>query len=161
MTWGPVLRAAALVALDGIWLGQGIVTFFVAAWLFLVRLPMSFLPRHAAVRPERLRNLGIYAVATFIVLGLCALNAHIGAQRAKEVVAAVEAFKAKTGDWPRQLAELVPAYLPEIPRARYTLTMSDFQYHTAGGNPMLMYTAMPPYGRPFYSFRQRRWGYLD
>lgn len=161
LPWRPIFRAAALVAFDGIWLSQGIITFIVAVWLLVVTLPMSFLPRNLPHRADRFRSLGIYGVAIACVLGLCAYNVYIGGERARLVVAAVEAFKGDTGLWPRELSELVPVYLPAVPRARYAIAMSDFSYRYAGGQPILFYTAIPPFGRPFYAFEERRWGYLD
>jgi hypothetical protein len=70
-------------------------------------------------------------------------------------------YQAVNGHYPDQLSDLVPVLLPSVPREKYVLGFGRFEYHVAQGRHTLGYTALPPFGRPFYVFEERRWGYLD
>lgn len=153
--------AALLVFVDAIWLGQGIISMFVAVCLLLVGLPRTLTRKFAHVRRQRLRNLAIYLGAVVLVVGLNALNLWIAQRRADEVVAAVKAYRADHGAYPRTLGALVPRYLEEVPRAKYTLTFHKFQYIPSENSPLLMYIGLPPFGRPVYSFARNAWSYID
>lgn len=154
--------AALLFLVDGLWLGQGLVSFFLALGVIFIGLPRALLPKLRATRRERLRNLAVYLGAVFVVWGFNAANNWLARSRAEDVIAAVKAFRAKNGRYPTSLQELVPAHLDSVPRARYTLASGEFVYAGArSGHPVLYYVALPPFGRPFYSFTNDRWGYAD
>lgn len=88
-------------------------------------------------------------------------NNGIAQERAEGVIAAVKAYRADAGRYPAALGELVPRYLPAVPRAKYTLAFHEFGYRSSGSDAWLHYVALPPFGRPTYAFSSGRWGYLD
>jgi len=153
---------AVLVLADAFWINQGVISLLVALWAILIGLPRGVLARKFA--GARLRRAGILAiyVAAAATVWTCnwANNLH-ARQEAEVVIAAVKAFRADNQRYPRTLGELVPRYVDAVPRAKYTLSLNHFTYLPAGEAPLLYYVALPPFGRPTYSFATGRWGYLD
>ena len=98
-------------------------------------------------------------------LGLALANddvqCKIGEANAPRIVAACEEFRAANGRFPKTLDDLVPAYLPSIPRAKYCLDYGEFRYWNIDGSPILVWYLVPPYGRKIYDFEKRRWNYID
>jgi hypothetical protein len=90
-----------------------------------------------------------------------------GSERARKnadvLIAACRAFQAKHGRLPGALEELVPDFLPELPRAKYDGPHFGFTYDTNADatRHVLGWTEVIPFGRPFYVFEEDRWGYLD
>lgn len=90
-----------------------------------------------------------------------------GSERARKnadlLIAACRAFQARHGRLPATLEELVPDFLPELPRARYDGPHFGFTYDADASVPrhVLGWTEVMPFGRPFYVFEEDRWGYLD
>ncbi|WP_164020806.1 hypothetical protein [Pyxidicoccus trucidator] len=90
-----------------------------------------------------------------------------GSERARKnadvLIAACRAFQAQHGRLPSALQELVPAFLPELPRAKYDGPHFGFTYDADAGatRHVLGWTELIPFGRPFYVFEEDRWGYLD
>jgi len=84
------------------------------------------------------------------------------AERASLVVRAVEAYREDHGAYPATLTELVPGYLPYVPRAKPT-SMGTFEYRMPrdGSAPTLWYVVLPPFGRRAYHFDERRWITID
>lgn len=56
-----VYLAGLLVFVDAFYFGQGMIGALLGIVLFLIVLPLTFLPRFASGRRQRLRNLGIYS----------------------------------------------------------------------------------------------------
>ncbi|MCW5593544.1 MAG: hypothetical protein KIS74_15690 [Burkholderiales bacterium] len=159
-------RALAIAALlflgDGVWIAQGVLSMLVALWAVFLGLPVALLARkYAGARVRRLAALGIYLLAAVAVWTWIGTNNGIARERAEGVIAAVKAFRADTGRYPASLDELVPRYLPEVPRAKYTLAFHEFTYRSSGNDAWLYYVALPPFGRPTYAFSSGKWGYLD
>jgi hypothetical protein len=163
----PTLRRAlfwalTVLVLDAFVLNQGAIAFLVGVWLIFISLPRAFfVKRWAGTRAARVRNIGIIMAAVILVFVANTMNNKLARQRAEEVVAAIEAFRAKENRYPANLQELVPGYLPSVPLAKYTLMFNEFRYLPSVTDPSLMYIALPPFGRPTYRFKERRWGYLD
>lgn len=145
---------------DAIWLGQGIISVFVALVLLLVGLPRALMKKSAHERRPRLRNLAIYFGAIVLILGWNALNLWIAGRRADTVVAAVKAYRADNGAYPTRLDALVPRYLEAVPRAKYTLSFDTFYYVRSEDNPLLFYYPIPP-ARSVYSFARGTWIHMD
>lgn len=89
------------------------------------------------------------------------LNAR-AAERAARVVRAVEAYAHDSGSYPPSLEALVPQYLPEVPKAKPTMT-GDFRYSAPAPDraPTLLYVELPPFGRRAYHFDERVWFRID
>jgi hypothetical protein len=99
--------------------------------------------------------IGLSAVATLAFINF---NNELARQRAGEVIGAVELFRAVAGRYPRNLHELVPTYLPAVPRAKLTLTYGDYVYRTDDRSASLSYVDVAPLGVRAYDFSARRWG---
>ena len=156
-----LVLSSVLVFVDAFWLNQGAVALFVAVGLLSIGLPRSFLRRFAAVRRQRLRNLGIYLAAVAAVFALNHANNRLAQQRADALVSAVGAFHAKYARYPGSLDELVPEFIDRVPLAKYTLGMNRFSYLERQGDAHLSYVEFPPFGRPIYRFSRGSWGNLD
>lgn len=153
--------SALLFVVDALWLNQGLYSLAFAVVLLVVGLPRAFLPRFRPVRRARLRNIAVYLSAVAIVWTFNLANQSIAQSRAQDLVDAVTAYQAEHKRYPRSLQDLVPEYIHEVPRAKYTLAFAEFRYFGGEDDPRLMYTALPPFGRPMYSFARRKWIYMD
>ncbi len=104
-----------------------------------------------------------YVVALLILARIVALHSTGAQARAEPVIRAIDAYRAAHGDYPRNLAELVPAYLPSIPRARYTLWMSEYWFSppVPERDAWLSFTLAPPIGARHFDLDTRRWGNAD
>src|SRR5690606_16471879 len=99
-----------------------------AVVLLVVGLPRAFLPRFRPVRRARLRNIAVYLSAVAIVWTFNLANQSIAQSRAQDLVDAVTAYQAEHKRYPRSLQDLVPEYIHEVPRAKYTLAFAEFRY---------------------------------
>lgn len=156
-----LILAVVLVFVDALLMNQGAIALIVGALLVLVVVPMTFLPQFAPVRRQRLRNLGIYLAAVMLVFVLNAANNRIAAARAERLIAAVKGYHATHHRYPETLDELVPEFIERVPLAKYTLAFNQFFYINLEGRASLFYMALPPFGRPTYSFADDSWIYLD
>ena len=86
---------------------------------------------------------------------------QVGEANSQRIIAACEDFHAANGKYPESLDDLVPRYLPSVPRAKYCLQQGEFVYWPREGHPVLMWYVVPPYGRKSYDFEKRRWNYVD
>ncbi|WP_224362860.1 hypothetical protein [Hyalangium versicolor] len=84
-------------------------------------------------------------------------------KNAEQIVAACRAFERKHGRLPTTLEELVPEFLPALPKALYDGPHFGFVYDVTPEPPrhVLGWTDRIPFGRPYYVFEEDRWGYLD
>jgi hypothetical protein len=100
-----------------------------------------------------------------LTLGLVLVNNavqySIARVNATRVVTACEEFRLAKGMYPDTLDELVPQYMPAVPRAKYCLMFGAFLYWSADGTALLTWYAVPPFGRWSYSFENRQWRYVD
>lgn len=156
-----VVLAILLVIVDALWLNQGVIAFLVGLGLLFIGLPRTLLRKFVLVRPQRLRNLGVYLSAVVLIFLLNALNNRIAQSRAEALVSAVKSFHSENQRYPQSLEELVPRYIEHVPLAKYTLIFNQFRYVTSDNGTYLEYMDMPPFGRPVYSFSRGEWLYLD
>lgn len=78
------------------------------------------------------------------------------------MIEACQAYQTRHGKLPDHLEELVPEFLPTVPRAKYTLQWEEFTYSKSSNTAhTLMYVALPPFGRQLYHFEQGTWSQLD
>lgn len=96
-----------------------------------------------------------------LVVSNDAMQRRIAGRNAATVIAACEQYRATRGTYPRSLDELVPQYLPSIPRSKYCLAFGDFDYFDFGGHPMLVWCIVPPFGHRTYNFDDHRSNYID
>lgn len=153
--------SAVLVLFDGIMFGQGILSLLIALGLLAGRLPFILFSRQIQLRRPRLRNLAVYLAATAVVLVLVRTNARVAEERADLLVAAIKSYHLKHARYPAALDELVPAFVPEIPPAKFVLIDNRFRYAPREAGPLLYYTSLPPFGRRGFDFAQNRWTSFD
>lgn len=163
---GSLLLAAGLYFLDAIWLGAGGVAFLMLIGVVIFFIPAALLAwyrKNLLVRNLRAAR-GLLWVLTALA-SLATINIDLGHAREKGdlIVAALKAYHAKTGQYPEQLQQLVPEYLPAIPKARFALVMNDFRYMVSRDkvNHMLVYVAMPPFGFHYYNLEKGEWAVKD
>lgn len=109
----------------------------------------------------RFRNATIYLVMFLLTIGVYFLNNHIAQKNAGKIINAVEAYTEKNGTYPKDLSDLVPEYIPSVPRVKYTINANSFKYETSEKGHILVYTKKPPYGKVYYSFEEKKWRKSD
>lgn len=130
----------------------------VMSWLFCPIWFLLSVLKNAIQRPGW--RLGLLRIATpALTLGLVlANNTHqlrMAKANAQRIVAACDEYHAANGRFPETLDELVPQYLPSIPRAKYCLDFGDFVY-SDDERPTLIWYVVPPYHRRIYNFETRQ-----
>jgi hypothetical protein len=150
--------ALLLLAWDVGLVGSFGMSFFICPIWFLVSVV-----KNAIKRPGWLLGffrVAIPALTLGTVLANNAAQYRVAGANAPRIVKACEAFHVDNGTFPRSLDELVPRYMQSIPRAKYCAIYGEFIYLNYG-SPMLIWYAVPPFGRMVYSFNERRWNYID
>ncbi len=167
------LTALFLLALDRVSLG-GIAAMiaFLPVCVVLIVCGVLWSMARTTERPMRLERAKLALITFSLVVGSVlsvVLDNWLARGRAERVVAAVEQFQRELQRYPASLDELVPTYLPAVPRAK-PLTLGQFGefWYSPGSEPgkgadkpFLSYTDLPPFGRVDYDFRRRRFGRLD
>ncbi len=145
--------------------GQGIFSILVAAGGLLL-LSVGAIWSAARREAPRARSRALRA-SLYLVLGIAAyftatVHRVTAERRADRVIEACRAFEARRGGLPARLDELVPEFLPAVPKAKLTLAYNTFSYSSFdAGSHTLMYTTLPPFGRRTYHFESRRWSLSD
>jgi hypothetical protein len=153
-----VIAALAWAMVDALFLGQGAIS-FILCLVGVLYFPLRAIQarKDEARFKLRLSKAGVCSVAGFAVLGIIVYGNVIARERAEKLVVAVEQFYAKQGRYPERLEELVPAFIPAVPRAKYVIIADRFQYSVASSRHALMYVVVPPFGRRIYTFEDRKW----
>ena len=86
---------------------------------------------------------------------------EIAEARSEQIIKACEEFRVAHGRYPNTLGELVPRYLPSIPRAKYCMHFGAFEYYSNDGKQRLLWYKVPPFGRKIYRFDDGQWRYID
>jgi hypothetical protein len=102
----------------------------------------------------RLEAAAIYGCLVIATVAWLRFNWPLAERRAVPVIAACRQYQAEHGRYPKQLTELVPALLPSIPDAKYTLVGRKFGYD--GNRPGLYFAAMF-HGIVYYDFQTDSW----
>jgi hypothetical protein len=101
------------------------------------------------------RRAVIYALACALSIAGLRGNVSLAAKRGAAVAAAVKAYRARTGDYPRRLEDLVPTYLPEVPPSCIRISATQFFYHyepQRDRHPGLSWIPVLPFGKGSYRF---------
>jgi hypothetical protein len=97
-----------------------------------------------------------------IILGNSAIQWNLAEAKAVQIIAACEKFSTDSGRYPKNLNELVPKYLPSIPRAKCCFLQGDFMYYDSQESaPILWWYKIPPFGKEVYGFRDGQWRFID
>ncbi len=159
---GALIRGALLIGVDVFLFNQGAISIFVALWILCVSLPrVVFSRRYQGGRRVGFMNVGIFVAAILCVFTLNAVMNRIARERAEELVQAIKAYRNDTGTYPKRLDSLVPVHIDQIPLAKYTLISHQFIYWASEESATLMYMELPPFGRPYFDFKNDLWGYAD
>ena len=164
-----VLTLGVLLLVDSFLLGQGLLSLFVSAigtTLLVLGAIWSAIRRAGPTARMRVVRAGLYVLLGVMTSAAGRVQRYTGDTHAQEVIAACKAYRAAHGAFPDRLDDLVPEYLPKIPRARLSATWNQFSYWNASfdrqtRDHILMYTVMPPFGRRVYHLEQDRWSTLD
>ncbi|HNT43525.1 MAG TPA: hypothetical protein PKN85_03630 [Syntrophorhabdaceae bacterium] len=113
----------------------------------------------------RLAVIGVYALMVVMVFAMKGINYRVSQANARVIIEACERYKGRTGEYPAGLRDLVPAYLPEVPVARYTVMSGGFYYHRnlgpSGSDYRLVFVYESPFARSVYSSVDRGWRSID
>jgi hypothetical protein len=156
--------AASLFVLDVFILNQGFVAVILILLALFVFVPIALFLRRRDKRKyeQRLVKIAIYVVTGVAVLTSNTLQNRLADRRAIAIGNACLAYRAKYHQYPAELNDLVPEFLPSVPDAKWN--GERFRYSRAGdpdSEPMLFYEAVPPFGRRFYHMESGAWGFLD
>lgn len=157
---GTLVAVVALFVVDALVFSQGFFSTLVAGIMCLVVLARLAVAG-SGTRLPLAKKLSLWVLLPVATIGTISANNALAKSRAETVIAAVHAYRAKHGVYPAALENLVPEFLPSVPRAKLTLGFHRFEYLVREDKAWLHYTSVPPFGRPTYNFAARRWGYLD
>ncbi len=157
-----IITASLLFIADAFVLNQ----FTIALFAIILGVPALIVKLFRARKDGERKKLlvskaGIYALMVVLIIGANIFNNMIAERRAKDIIAACEQFKTKSGRYPEKLSELVPEFLSKVPSAKYSLTGSAFRYFARQDSHALMYEAVPPYGRKYYVLEKKVWEFVD
>jgi hypothetical protein len=91
-------------------------------------------------RSQHLRIAAVYAVLFMVTIVLISESAKLARRRAAPVISAVNRYRSEHGQYPMNLNELIPGYLPSIPHAGFTRMSRNFYY--SNGRPQLYFAGM-------------------
>jgi hypothetical protein len=162
--WKTVVAALCLFTLDSVVFHQlsmaGITALVLVLWLIPATLYHT-IKGNREMAVVRARKVLIYAVMVVAIFASFNLNNRLAGQRAAVVIAAIDKFHDQRGRYPNSLQELVPEYMPTIPRANFTLKAGAFNYGAYGEAPSLMYFSYWPFARRYFNFKGRKWNLID
>lgn len=152
--WG----ASVLLAWDVVYAGSFLLTLMVVPIWLLVSILKNAIQRS---RWElALVRIAIPALTLGLVLANNAVQLRIAQANSARVVAACKEYNTANGQFPKALDELVPRYLPSVPRAKFCVT-GKFLYMNYQDHPLLVWYSFPVFGKNVYDFDKGRWSYLD
>lgn len=147
------LIIAGLILVFEAYVGVGIIGMGYGMVLVVVFVILAVTQRQR--RWECFRVAMIYALMFVATMALASANIKLAQRRAAPVILAVRRYNSEHGHYPKTLDELVPAYLPSVPRAGFTLLSRHFGYFN-DENPQLYFPAMF-HGVFAYDFPTETW----
>ncbi len=162
-----VLTVVFLVDLFG--MGQGLLSLLIAfagATVLGVGGAWAAVKRMRPWVRSRLIRAGMYLLLGVATVAAMRFHRTTATSHAEQLIAACRAYKVQHGEFPDRLEALVPTYLPAVPRAKYTLGWGNFTYWNLSSDRdephhVLMYVALPPFGRRLYHLERGSWSQLD
>lgn len=155
--------AVFLYVFDALVFSQGILGLFSVLYALAVLLPLWLAARgDDRELAERRGTLALtYGILGIAVLGTVLFNNRLATRRAERVIAACQRYKVDNKVYPETLEELVPKYLPSVPKAKLAFMYSDFFYSASPDHHRLTWTVFPPFGRRWYAMEGGIQGRLD
>jgi hypothetical protein len=139
------LALGILFLVDLGFMGQGIFSMMIAVvgvGVLVLASLWSILRGQRSLAGNRAVRAALYLLLGAATLGVLRFHSHTVRAHATRVIEACRAYKVRSGKLPERLQDLVPDFLPAVPRAKYTVMF-------------------PPFGRRLYHFEEDRWGQLD
>lgn len=156
-----IVIAVCLYMFDGLVVGQGVLGVFVFLVAFLaggIRILVAAHRKDRTLVRFHAARIGVYFAMVVAIVATIYINNRIAAYQAERVIAACRQHETKYHRLPDRLQELVPEFLPDVPRAKYTLLFADFTYFVSSEKQHhLYYVAFPPFARVIYSFESGGW----
>lgn len=156
---------ALLFLVDLGFAGQGLFSLliaFVGVTLLALGAAWALARGNREVAASRATRAALYLLLGAATIGALRFHSFTARTNAARVIEACRSYEARHGAYPERLPDLVPEFLPSVPRAKYVLLWGDFTYWSSPGpSHTLMYVAVPPFGRRLYHFEANRWGQLD
>lgn len=157
-----ILIAIGLFVVDAFVLSMGAMSFIMALGILFWFLPEVVLLKYRNQSPKvPLTKIAIYSAMIVAVMIANAANNMLAKSRAENLVVVIEKYHQSTGLYPEKLEDLVPAYIPEVPTAKFAVFPTEFRYSNYKDTTLLFYVATPPFGRVTYNFNRQSWGYID
>ncbi|MFH1578036.1 MAG: hypothetical protein ABIC18_03085 [Candidatus Omnitrophota bacterium] len=159
-----IIFAALLYIVDAGIYSQGGITLIAVLIIILVLVPkilIAFFRKNKGLFKERMITAGIYLLVLVIVFASNGLNNRLAFKRAKRIIQASNEYKAKYAGYPDKLQDLVPEFIAKVPLAKLALAYNKFIYIAREEQHLLVYYALPPFGKRIYYFEEGQWGYLD
>jgi hypothetical protein len=165
-TPGKRLRATIIVAiclffLDSVIFHQLSVAMIASVVLVFWLIPAALfsLKRREIAKTRALKAL-VYLIMVVAISVAFFANNRLAEERAKGLIAVINKFQVEHNRYPLALEELVPTYLPSVPRANFTLT-GRFFYSGYGDSTSLMYYTYFPFARRYFRFKSQTWTLID
>lgn len=159
-----IILSGCIFLIDAFLYGQGGLAFITALVVVFVLFPgilIALLKKNKELFRDRMIRAGIYSVMVAMVFLSVWLNNKHASYRAEELIQYCDKYKSKYEQYPNTLEDLAPEFITKVPRAKFSLIYGNFIYISRENSHLLVYFAMPPFGRRIYSFESRRWGYID
>lgn len=155
---GSLKGAAALLIFDVVMLFSIFSLVVCPNWFLGEVLRAAFHPKEwltSGTRVVALARIAIPVVTLALVLGNTALQTRMAHANSREIIQAVDRYRAKNGTYPKKLDDLVPEYLRSVPRAGFVFA-AGFRYYAINtvGHRLFWYTNL--WWRCDYDFEQSR-----
>jgi len=156
---GGLLLAGILVFDDAVLTGCFIVSAVVCPiWLVIASVRACYSRADDALRAARVL---LPPITLLLVLANHHLQVKVAMGNATRIIQACEAYREEHGNYPDHLTDLVPRFLPAVPRAKYCLADASFRYYSGPRSHTLTWQRVQRFGRMVYLFGDRKWRYVD
>jgi hypothetical protein len=103
----------------------------------------------------------IFGVMVICIVGANIINNKIAKYRSRQLIKAVEQYHQDNSYYPEKLSDLVPAYIPKVPIAKYSLVFNEFWYYSSDCEAFLNYVVVPLNSMQTYGFNSKKWRRMD
>ena len=139
----PALRNSIVVAcvlfvVDAFCLSQGVIAVLallvVCLWLIPRAIYLFMKKREKFTFAKAI----VYSLMSVLVILTIRLNNHMAKNRADELIEVIHRYKQENHHYPGKLSDLSPKYIDAVPRAKYTVFVNEFHYHTTGDDAVCL-----------------------
>ena len=147
-----LVAAIIFLAVD-IFIALPIFTGFIFFYV-LVLIPLTLFSKKNKNKHLYYRyKLIIYSLMVLISFSILSYETSVNQKEAEIVINAIYQYHQDQGEYPKELALLLPDYLDSVPGYLY--------YFINEENVYLSFVAVPPYGRKVWDFEKKKWNYID